>query len=78
MTTGAEAGCWLWAEFNEMAMPSNAKAKMPIANRTKIMTLTARLKSLDGIQHVGGYCFVIDITFCCFPVDAFEPKIGVS
>jgi hypothetical protein len=44
VTAAGKAGCWLWAELKEKAMPSSAKAKILIANRTKIMTLTAVLE----------------------------------
>ena len=54
MTTGAEAGAWLWAELKEKAIPSRARAKILMANLTRIMTLTALVKSLDGIEHIGG------------------------
>jgi hypothetical protein len=65
VTTGADAGCWLWAEFREMAMPSSAKAKILIANRTKIMTLAAKvdIRRMPLMQN-GEKRSVIGITFC--------------
>ena len=42
--------CWLGAALKEKPMPSMAKAKRLMANRIKIMTLTALSVSLLGVS----------------------------
>ncbi len=75
MAAGAEwCSCWLWAALMEKAMPSMAKPKMLMANRIKIMTLTALFEPCAFSNAGEGKGSVIGIKFCRFSDWACRPE----
>jgi hypothetical protein len=59
--------CWLLAALKEKAMPRRAKAKMLMANRIKIMTLTTLSECCSVLSSAGGSKgSVISIKFFSF------------
>ena len=54
----ADADCWLWAALKEKAMPSSARAKMLIANRTRIMTLSTFSKKFWTLSNTSASNFL--------------------